>query len=117
MSRVCFITGAKTMFGHNVSHSKIKTNRLFKVNIQYKTLKSDILNKEFPVKISTKGLRTIYKHGTLDAFLLKRKKKLQSSSVSVTKIINDVKRNGDKALLKYEKKFNKNKIILQQLSR
>ena len=47
----------------------------------------------------------------LDAFLLKRKKKLQSSSVSVTKIINDVKRNGDKALLKYEKKFNKNKII------
>ena len=47
----------------------------------------------------------------LDAFLLKRKKKLQSSSVSVTKIINDVKRNGDKALLKYEKKFNLNKTL------
>ena len=29
----------------------------------------------------------------IDAFLLKRKKKLQSSSISVTKIINDVKRN------------------------
>jgi large subunit ribosomal protein L28 len=73
MSRVCFITGAKTMFGHSVSHSNIKTNRSFKVNIQDKTIKSDILNMEFPVKISTRGLRTIYKHGSLDAFLLKSK--------------------------------------------
>ena len=32
----------------------------------------------------------------LDAFLLKRKKKLQSSSVSVTKIINKKKINSDK---------------------
>ena len=47
----------------------------------------------------------------LDNFLSKRRKKLQSSSVSVSKIINDVKRNGDKAVLKYEKKFNKNNII------
>ncbi|MDA9956878.1 histidinol dehydrogenase [Candidatus Pelagibacter sp.] len=49
---------------------------------------------------------------TLDSLLLQRKKKVQSNSVSVTSIINDVKKNGDKALLKYEKRFNQNNIII-----
>ncbi len=47
----------------------------------------------------------------LDISLSKRKNKLKSSSVSVTKIINDVKKNGDNALLKYEKKFNQNTLL------
>ena len=42
----------------------------------------------------------------LDLLLLKRKKKIKSNSSSVKNIINDVKKNGDKALLKYEKRFN-----------
>ena len=49
---------------------------------------------------------------TLDSLLLQRKNKVQSNSVSVTGIIKDVKKNGDKALLKYEKRFNQNKIIV-----
>ena len=49
---------------------------------------------------------------TLDKCLSKRKNKVQLNSVSVTKIIKDVKKNGDKAILKYEKKFNKNNIII-----
>ena len=48
---------------------------------------------------------------SLDILLSKRKNKLKSSSVSVTKIINDVKKNGDNALLKYEKKFNQNTVL------
>ena len=48
----------------------------------------------------------------LENLLLQRKKKIQSDSVSVTNIIKDVKKNGDKALLKYEKKFNQNKVII-----
>ena len=48
----------------------------------------------------------------LDELLLQRKKKIQSSLVSVSGIIKDVKKNGDKALLKYEKKFNQNHIIV-----
>ena len=48
----------------------------------------------------------------LENLLLQRKKKIQSDSVSVTNIINDVKKNGDKALLKYEKRFNQNNIII-----
>ena len=48
----------------------------------------------------------------LDNMLLQRKKKVRSSSKSVGTIIRDVKKNGDRALMKYEKKFNKNKIII-----
>ena len=48
----------------------------------------------------------------LDYFLNKRKYKIKSSFKSVTKIIKDVRKNGDNALLKYEKKFNKNKTII-----
>ena len=47
----------------------------------------------------------------LDKLLCKRKNKIQSSSISVSRIIKDVKKNGDKAVLKYEKRFNKNNII------
>ena len=47
----------------------------------------------------------------LDNLLSKRKNKIQLSSASVIKIIKDVKANGDKAILKYEKRFNKNSII------
>ena len=49
---------------------------------------------------------------SLDNLLLKRKKKVQSNSVSVSRIIKDVRKNGDKALLKYEKKFNQNNILI-----
>ena len=48
----------------------------------------------------------------LDRLLLQRKKKIQTTSVSVSNIIKDVKKKGDKALIKYEKRFNKNKIIV-----
>ena len=48
----------------------------------------------------------------LDSLLSKRRKKIISDKVSVTKIINDVKNNGDKALINYEKKFNKNNRII-----
>ena len=49
---------------------------------------------------------------SLESLLNQRRAKLKSSSVSVTNIIKDVKKNGDKALLKYEKKFNKNNVIV-----
>ena len=46
-------------------------------------------------------------NNVLDKILLSRKNKLQSKSQSVVKIINDVKKNGDKAVLKYEKNLTK----------
>ena len=48
----------------------------------------------------------------LEKFLLLRKNKVQSNSVSVSGIIKDVKKNGDKAVLKYERKFNQNSVIV-----
>ena len=48
----------------------------------------------------------------LDELLLKRRKLIQNNPISVSKIINDVKKNGDEALLKYEKKYNKNSTII-----
>ncbi|MBD1158753.1 histidinol dehydrogenase [Pelagibacterales bacterium SAG-MED19] len=48
----------------------------------------------------------------LDILLLKRKNKIKSNSISVTNIIKDVRKNGDKSLLKYERRFNKNNIII-----
>ena len=48
---------------------------------------------------------------SLDILLLKRKNKIKSNLVSVTNIIKDVRKNGDKSLLKYERRFNKNNVI------
>ena len=54
---------------------------------------------------------------SLEKLLLNRKKKIQFNQFSVSKIINDVKKNGDKAILKYEKKFNKNNLIIVNTKR
>ena len=66
------------------------------------------------MKILNSKLRNFNKK--LNDLLLRRKIKVQTSSVSVIKIINDVKKNGDKALLKYEKKFNQNRVIKPSFS-
>lgn len=44
----------------------------------------------------------------LNNLLELRKRKIKNSSTSVTNIIKDVQKNGDKALIKYEKRFNRN---------
>ena len=48
----------------------------------------------------------------INKFLLTRKNKIKLNSGTVSKIIKDVKKNGDKAILKYEKKYSKNSIIV-----
>ena len=47
----------------------------------------------------------------LEEFLLKRKININLNSSIVKKIIKDIKKNGDKSLIKYEKKFSKNNSI------
>ncbi len=49
---------------------------------------------------------------SLNSLLLKRKKRIKFNSNVVLNIIKDIKKNGDKALIKYEKKFGKNSIIV-----
>ena len=70
------------------------------------------------MKILNSNTKTFNKN--LENLLKSRKNKTRSNSIFVTRIINDVKRNGDKAILKYEKKFNQNKSIIpspKQISR
>ena len=51
---------------------------------------------------------------SLDNLLLKRKNKIKFNSSIVIKIIRDIRKNGDKALKKYEKKFGKSSIIISR---
>ena len=61
------------------------------------------------MKILNSNKKNFYQ--SLDNLLEKRRNQVRFNSVKVLKIIKDVKKNGDKALIKYEKKFNKNKSI------
>ena len=50
-------------------------------------------------------------NSSLDSFLLKRRNNIKVNIKLVKKIIQDLRKNGDKALIKYEKKFTQNKKI------
>jgi large subunit ribosomal protein L28 len=70
MSRICDLTGKGVVAGNNVAHSNTKTKRRFQPNLQNVTLLSDALGRKLSLRIATSTLRTVQKHGGLDAFLL-----------------------------------------------
>ena len=60
---VCDITGKGKVYGHNVSFSQRKTRKVFKPNVQKKTL---ILNgKKIKANVSASALRTLKKRGII----------------------------------------------------
>ena len=73
MSRVCELTGKGPMTGNNVSHANNKTRRRFLPNLTEVTLGSDVLNRNFKLRISNAALRTVDHRGGLDAFMAKAK--------------------------------------------
>lgn len=61
--QVCEITGKGKQFGSNVSFSQRHTNKVWKPNLQTKTI---MLNgKKTKVKISTQAIRTLKKKGLI----------------------------------------------------
>ena len=70
MSRRCDITGVGAQVGHHVSHANNKTLRRFQPNLQRRGLLSDALGMLVTLRVSNAGLRTVEKHGGLDAYLL-----------------------------------------------
>ena len=70
MAKRCQITGKGVMTGNNVSHANNRTRRRFLPNLQAMRLHSEILDKAFNLRVTTSAIRTIEKHGGLDAFLL-----------------------------------------------
>ena len=58
---ICEISGKGKMYGHNVSFSQRKTRKVFKPNIQKKTIVVD--GRKQKVNVSTSALRTLKKKG------------------------------------------------------
>jgi large subunit ribosomal protein L28 len=63
MSRICQVTGKKPSFGKNVSHSHRRTNRRWDPNIQRKRYYLTSERRWITLTVSTKGIKTIDKHG------------------------------------------------------
>lgn len=59
----CMITGKGKQFGHNVSFSQRHTKKVWKPNLQTKTVTID--GKKVTLKISTQAIRTLRKKGLL----------------------------------------------------
>ena len=70
MAKRCQITGKGVMTGNNVSHAKNRTRRRFLPNLQHTSLQSELLGRTVTMRVSTSAIRTIEKHGGLDAFLM-----------------------------------------------
>ena len=70
MAKRCQLTGKSVMSGNNVSHANNRTRRKFLPNLQNTSMQSEILGRKVSLRISTSAMRTVEKHGGLDAFLL-----------------------------------------------
>ncbi len=71
MAQRCQLTGKQPQFGHNVSHSNVKSNRRFNPNLQRTKLYSDALRRPVAMRVSTRALRSVIRAGGLDAYLLR----------------------------------------------
>ena len=59
----CDITGKTKQYGNNVSFSQRHTKRVWKPNLQTKTL--TINNRKVTMKVSTQAIRTLKKKGLI----------------------------------------------------
>ena len=74
MSRICEITGKKSIVGNNVSHSLNRTKRRFNANLQKKRFYIPEEDKWITLKVSTSALKTINKIVISKAIKLAREK-------------------------------------------
>lgn len=63
MSRVCQVTGKRPTTGNNVSHAHNKTRRRFLPNLHSHRFWVESEQRYVKLRVSTKGLRIIDKHG------------------------------------------------------
>lgn len=74
MSKVCQITGKRTIVGNSVSHSNHKTKRTFQPNLQTKRFFNEEDKKFVTLRVSASGIRTINKIGLAEALKRARAK-------------------------------------------
>lgn len=65
MATRCELTGKGKQYGHNVSFSLRRTNRVWKPNLQKKTFLID--GQKVTMNLSTQAIRTLKKKGLLGA--------------------------------------------------
>ena len=70
MSRRCDLFFKGVMVGNNVAHSKTKTKRVFRPNLQRITFYSEILKSKITLKLCRSATRTVEKYGGIDGFFL-----------------------------------------------
>ncbi|MEM9058483.1 MAG: 50S ribosomal protein L28 [Pseudomonadota bacterium] len=63
MAKVCQVTGKRPTTGNNVSHAKNRTRRRFLPNLHTHRIWVESENRFVKLRLSTKGLRNIDKHG------------------------------------------------------
>ncbi len=63
MSRVCRVTGKRPQVGNNVSHALNRTRRRFLPNLHNHRFWVESENRFVRLRVSTKGMRIIDKHG------------------------------------------------------
>lgn len=63
MSRICDLTGKRSIVGNNVSFSNKKTKRRFNPNLQVKKFFLPETGEWVTLKVSTSAIRTINKKG------------------------------------------------------
>jgi large subunit ribosomal protein L28 len=116
MVRSCSLTGTSIQTGYNVPNSNHRTKRIFAPNLQKVTLKSDLLNKFFHLKLTTRTIRTITKYGSLDDYLLHTKaKNMTDFGANLKRKLKKIPGVVDK--LVEEAKVKKNKRVIKKSAR
>ena len=69
MTRICELSGKKSLKGHKVSHANNKTKRRFLPGIKKVKFKSELLKRNINFNVSNSALRTVDYKGGIDKFL------------------------------------------------
>jgi len=86
MSKRCELTGVSPLKGHNVSHANNKTKRRFLPNLKKVTFKSDKLNKNVSLRVTSSAVRSVDFKGGLDEYLKSVKKNKLSRKAQKLKL-------------------------------
>ena len=73
MSRRCELTGTGVLAGNNVSHAHNKTRRRYLPNLQPISFLSDALGDSLRLRVTTRAIRTVERHGGIDGYLMAAK--------------------------------------------
>ena len=91
MSKRCELTGVSPLKGHNVSHANNKTKRRFLPNLKKVTFKSDKLNRNVSLRVTSSAVRSVDFKGGLDEYLKSVKKSKLSRKAQKLKLSIDLK--------------------------